>query len=74
MPIDWTKNPNDMAGLSYEDKLEIIAEADEEIKSMRKRGFPKTETDRLQEISNKWYKRWEMESTPREVRYNNPAQ
>jgi hypothetical protein len=70
MPIDWSKDPNDMA-LSYDDKFEIIIEADEVIKKMRKEGAPKSETDRLQEISTKWYKRWDYESRGRE---QNPAQ
>ena len=72
MPIDWSKDPNEIPGMSFEDKRELIGEADEEIKKMRKNGAPKSEIDRLQEISNQWFERWDMESRGR-GQYNNSA-
>ena len=71
MAIDWDKDPNDMVGATQEDKMDVIIEADEIIKKMRREGAPKSETDRLQAISNEWYERWNMEVRGRE---QNPAQ
>jgi hypothetical protein len=73
MPIDWTKDPNLDKSLDKDGKLQYIADANDEIAAMKRAGVDRDTTKKLEELTMKWYSRWQMENTDRDVRYNNPA-